>query len=64
MFAFKLKPGAAEFLAPVIHVPDVAVVEGVTYYAIVDPILTQKIVTEEELRALEIAEGEEYIIFE
>ena len=64
MFAFKLKPEALQHLSTMFDLSDVVLDENVTHYAIVDIDTGQKIVDEEGLRALEAAEGEEYIIFE
>lgn len=65
MFAFKLKPVSAEFLAPMMEIPAEREIDpDVTYYALVDIDQTVTILSEEELRQREAAEGEEFIIFQ
>ena len=64
MFAFKVKPGSAEFLQAILDVPAFEVNEGVTYYVISDPDTQAFVVTEEELAALEETDGEPFIRFQ
>ena len=63
MYAFKIKPGSAEFLKQMIDLEDIQLDRDVQYYVLVD--LDETVIkSESELRALEEAEGESFIIFE